>query len=876
MKVLKFPWLTHKEESRHYEIYTVDVSPDGKSIATGGLDGKVIIWSVDSIRKVIEAMQKDPKLTSNDIDPEWKRPLASMNRHTGSVTCVKFSPDGKYLASGSDDRILLIWALDEEQSGQPIFGSEFDKERWTVRKRLVAHENDIQDICWAPDSSILVSVGLDRSVVVWSGSTFEKLKKLDVHQSQVKGVVFDPANKYFATASDDRTLKIFRYHKTGDDSFTIEHIVYEPFRESPLTTYFRRLSWSPDGQHIAAPNATNGPVSSVAIINRGNWDTNIGLIGHDAPSEVAQFSPRLYESNDQKSNGKKNINGNADNNNNSNKKRDSDVLEENVESIVATAGQDKTLAVWSTSKMRPIFVAFDIANKSITDLAWNPTGDMLFVSSLDSSLTVITFEKDELGKAIPIEDNMKHLHRYGVDKDSLDFPESVKQLKLENTALTLKKKRLQELDTRFSGPQLSTPSKPKKKETTIGKSVSTSMEPKRLSIDPTKREGSVNILIPKRKQDTKLNTTVIKNGKKRVMPTLISSSGSTSTSSSSNNNLVNTTQSSRKSISSLSITGSKPLNSNNKNNSDLLPSALMKKIGTSSVAIPRLGLHTLVMGVRERSRNRFVAGDGDNENNGSDKEDTNMDNTKYDDTATENNATEFLMTLNAKLTPDKVWSDEPSTRYIESSSIVPDTDTVLRECGDMSEFHTLEIHNGVERSIQFDTEALLENPTRVLGYSKGQRTIEMFIPEVILCALGIPKCKCWCLATANGSLIIISCSGQLKTPKIQMGHKIVKLTSQDNYLIAFTERGLFFVWDLKNMKTVYRNIPVLPILNNKPIQGHRVRVNTCVRSCTIDPTDQSLVVEMASPDDTYSYRWTKSLGCWSEDIPTTSKETKSV
>lgn len=849
MKVLKFPWLTHKEESRHYEIYTVDVSPDGKSIATGGLDGKIIIWSVDYIRKVIEAKQKNPKLTSNDINPEWKRPLASMNRHTGSVTCVKFSPDGKYLASGSDDRILLIWALDEEQLGQPIFGSEFDKERWTVRKRLVAHENDIQDICWAPDSSILVSVGLDRSVVVWSGSTFEKLKKLDVHQSQVKGVVFDPANKYFATASDDRTLKIFRYHKTGDDSFTIEHIISEPFKESPLTTYFRRLSWSPDGQHIAAPNATNGPVSSVAIINRGNWDTNIGLIGHDAPSEVARFSPRLYESKDQKPNGKKNDTDDIDNN----KKRNSDVLEENVESIVATAGQDKILAVWSTSKMRPIFVAFDVANKSITDLAWNPTGDMLFVSSLDSSLTVITFEKNELGKAIPIEDNMKHLHRYGVDKDSLDFPESVKQLKLENTALTLKKTRLKELDTRFSGPQLPSPSKPKTKEPPIENSISTPIEPKRLSIDSTKKEGSVNILIPKRKKDTKLNTTVIKNGKKRVMPTLISSAGNPSTSTYPNNNLIQKSQNSKLSISSSSVVDNKPLNPNKKSNPDSLPLGLIKKIGVSSVAIPRLGLHTLVMGVRERSRTRFFAGDGDDENNGSDKDDANVYNKQHDDTIDENNPTEFLMTLNAKLTSDKVWSDEPSTRYVESSSIVPDTDTVLRECGDMSQFHTLEIHNGVERSIQFDSEALLENPTRILGYSKGQRTIEMFIPEVVLCALGIPQYKCWCIATANGSLIIISCSGQLKTPKIQMGHKIVKLTSQDNYLIAFTERGLFFVWDINNMKIIYRNIPVLPILNNKPIQGHRVRINTNVRSCSIDKTDQSLVVDMASPEDTRSY-----------------------
>ncbi|KAG0669511.1 HIR complex subunit [Maudiozyma exigua] len=834
MKILKFPWLTHKEESRHYEIYTVDVSPDGKSIATGGLDGKIIIWSVDLIKQIIDLKKRNPKLSSNDIEPELKRPLASMNRHTGSVTCVKFSPDGKYLASGSDDRILLIWSLDEEHNGQPIFGSEFDKEHWTVRKRLVAHENDIQDICWSPDSSILVSVGLDRSVVVWNGSTFEKLKKLDVHQSQVKGVVFDPANKYFATASDDRTLKIFRYHKTGDGSFTIEHIVYEPFKESPLTTYFRRLSWSPDGQHIAAPNATNGPVSSVAIINRGNWDTDIELIGHDAPSEVARFSPRLYES--------------TNSNGNKTKKRDSGALEENVESIVATAGQDKTLALWSTSKTRPLFVAFDIANKTITDLAWSPTGDMLFVSSLDSSLTVIDFEEGELGKAIPIEDNVKYLHRYGADKDSMDFPESVKQLELEATALSLKKKRLQELDTRFSGPQLTSPSK--KKE-----NINTDAPPKRLALDTFKKEGSVNILIPKKKKDGKLNTTMIKNGKKRVAPTLISNGSTTTT----NNTTVASTSASIKSTSEKRQESSpklltSPSSGNKKGSSETLPKGLIKKIGTQSVSIPRLGIHTLIMGVRERSYNRFET---------KDTEESDIDDMNEDDTSIGN---DYIMTLNSKMTPDKVWSDEPSTRYVECSGILPDTDTVLKECGSMCDFHTLEIHNGVERSIQFDTEALLENPTRILGYSNGKRTIEMVIPEVVLCVIGIPSCKCWCISTVNGTIYLVSQRGQMRSPGIQLGHKIIKLFNHEQYLIAFTERGLFFVWDIQLMKCLFKNVPVLPILNGKPIQGHRVRISSCVRNCRVEDKGRSLIVEMAiqEQDNSNSYKWIHDLGCWTQ------------
>ncbi|RAL62469.1 hypothetical protein DID88_005035 [Monilinia fructigena] len=294
MKFIKPAWLSHSGEQKDHEVYSLHVSPDGKRLATAAGDGHVRIWSTEAI---LEAAQPNP--------PAKPTQLCHMSYHSGTIHTVRFSPNGRWLASGADDKIICIYQLDTQPAAHSAsFGTNEPPpvENWKIVKRLIGHDSDVQDLGWSYDSSIMVSVGLDSKIVVWSGHTFEKLKTLSVHQSHVKGITFDPANKYFATASDDRTIKLFRFTSPPPNAtayecmnnFTFEHSIAAPFASSPLTTYFRRCSWSPDGNHIAAANAVNGPVSSVAIVNRGAWDSEINLIGHEGPTEVCTFSPRLF------------------------------------------------------------------------------------------------------------------------------------------------------------------------------------------------------------------------------------------------------------------------------------------------------------------------------------------------------------------------------------------------------------------------------------------------------------------------------------------------------------------------------------------------------------------------------------------------------
>jgi len=126
----------------------------------------------------------------------------------------------------------------------------------------------------------------------------ERLQVLDLHRGFVKGVCWDPVGEFLATASDDRSVKIWRTSDWG-----LEAEVEKPFEASP-GTFFRRLryvtilfgiksltvcSWSPDGAHITASNATNnqGFVFIAAVIARNSWTSEISLVGHENTVEVS-------------------------------------------------------------------------------------------------------------------------------------------------------------------------------------------------------------------------------------------------------------------------------------------------------------------------------------------------------------------------------------------------------------------------------------------------------------------------------------------------------------------------------------------------------------------------------------------------------------
>ena len=125
-------------------------------------------------------------------------------------------------------------------------------------------------------------------------------------------------------------------------------------------------SWSPDGAHITASNATNnkGYVFIAAVIARGTWTSEISLVGHENTVEVA-VCRLVFTSSTQKLNFIQAYNPHIF-------LRDSNsaVIASNICSVAALGADDRSVSVWQTKSARPLVVAKEVFERQIMDLSW--------------------------------------------------------------------------------------------------------------------------------------------------------------------------------------------------------------------------------------------------------------------------------------------------------------------------------------------------------------------------------------------------------------------------------------------------------------------------------------------------------------------------
>ncbi|URE14604.1 TUP1-like enhancer of split [Musa troglodytarum] len=188
-------WVRHEG----MQIFSIDIQAGGLRFATGGGDHKVRIWNMKSVGR------------DSENDASTSRLLATLRDHFGSVNCVRWAKHGRFLASGSDDQVILIHER-KPGSGTTEFGSGEppDVENWKVTMTLRGHTADVVDLNWSPDDLTLASGSLDNTIHIWNITNGICTAVLRGHSSLVKGVTWDPIGSFIASQSDDKTVIIWR------------------------------------------------------------------------------------------------------------------------------------------------------------------------------------------------------------------------------------------------------------------------------------------------------------------------------------------------------------------------------------------------------------------------------------------------------------------------------------------------------------------------------------------------------------------------------------------------------------------------------------------------------------------------------------------